>query len=133
MAFYAYRQNNSGGSFDYDRNAGISVFVVVEAEAPNVARERAVNIGLYFDGVDNGYDCSCCGDRWYEPWNNDGMEQPGVYEAGDIGFDKNRGVYVYAPEHSWAHPWMSEFEGFVHFADGAIVPVEQRDNRQLEA
>ena len=31
----------------------------------------AEDIGLYFDGVEQGMDCSCCGDRWYRAWEDD--------------------------------------------------------------
>lgn len=65
MAFYQFRQNNSGGSFDYDDRSGLSVNVYIEAGTADEANSRAEDLGIYFDGVDNGSDCSCCGDRWY--------------------------------------------------------------------
>jgi hypothetical protein len=65
MAFYAYRQNNSGGSFHIDESAGISRCVVVEANSSDEADRKAIEIGLYFNGCEIGRDCSCCGDRWY--------------------------------------------------------------------
>ena len=30
------------------------------------ANTKACDIGIYFDGVANGADCECCGDRWRE-------------------------------------------------------------------
>lgn len=63
--FYHYRQNNSGGSFDVDEQAGIDINVFVEAYSAGQADDQAERIGLYFDGVDKGMDCDCCGDRWY--------------------------------------------------------------------
>ena len=64
MNFYMWRQNNTGGSFITDGD--LSRFVVIEAEDYVQAEEKALNLGIYYDGVDKDYDCSCCGDRWYE-------------------------------------------------------------------
>lgn len=63
--FYTYDQNNSGGIVDIDEKNGITVFVIVEADNADQANRRAEEIGLYWDGVDRGMDCECCGDRWY--------------------------------------------------------------------
>lgn len=65
MSFYEYNQNNSGGSFVFDRARGITQYVIIEAEDADQADIRAEEIGLYFNGCDDGIDCSCCGDRWY--------------------------------------------------------------------
>lgn len=62
--FFAFRQNNSFGSFDHDPEAGIGLTVWIEALDHVHANERAEAIGLYFYGCDNGTDCPCCGDRW---------------------------------------------------------------------
>src|SRR5688572_2492456 len=69
MPFFWYRQNNSGGSFRWNHDAGITVNVIIEADSPREADVKAEQIGLYFDGVNAGLDCSCCGDRWRrEAW-----------------------------------------------------------------
>lgn len=60
--FYTYHQNNSGGFFK-----GPSI-VIVEADSHEEADEIAQENGVYFDGVDKGIDCECCGDRWYRSW-----------------------------------------------------------------
>jgi hypothetical protein len=78
MSFYEYHQNNSGGSFEYDAERGITYAVVVEAENPKVADARAEVIGLYFDGCSDGRDCDCCGDRWSRAYGK-GTETPKVY------------------------------------------------------
>ena len=64
--FFTYVQNNSGG-FDLG-----SRFVIVEAETAADANERALteNTGIYFDGVSEGYDCDCCGDRWMAQYSD---------------------------------------------------------------
>lgn len=67
MNFYEYRQNNSGGSFDMD----LGKKVYIQATSPEKANSIAENNGIYFDGVYNDIDCSCCGDRWYEADNHD--------------------------------------------------------------
>tara|TARA_R110000868_G_scaffold74313_1_gene214838 strand:+ start:896 stop:1228 length:333 start_codon:yes stop_codon:yes gene_type:complete len=64
MNFYMWRQNNTGGSFITDGD--LSRFVVIEAESYEKAEEKALNLGVYYNGVDSERDCSCCGDRWYE-------------------------------------------------------------------
>lgn len=64
MTWYEYRQNNSGGFFNYDPKNGLSVKVYIEADSVREADERARSLGMYFDGVEDGADCSCCGNRW---------------------------------------------------------------------
>lgn len=63
--FFEYRQNNSGGRFDIDDT--LTVRVIVEAKDQKQAIQIGENLGIYFNGCDEGLDCSCCGDRWYEP------------------------------------------------------------------
>jgi hypothetical protein len=64
--FYTYRENNSGGEF-----YGPALYVIIEADSPEEANERAVaEAGLYFNGVADGIDCPCCGDRWAEKGSN---------------------------------------------------------------
>lgn len=86
--FYEYRQNNSGGSFDFDEVNGITHYVVIEADNVEDANTKAHEIGIYFDGVGKGYDCSCCGDRWYEPWPSKGTELLEVNGGHPKDFDK---------------------------------------------
>lgn len=62
--WYEYHQNNSGGSFQIDDS--VSVNVLIQATHAIVANNIAEDIGIYFDGISKGYDCSCCGDRWSE-------------------------------------------------------------------
>ena len=62
--FFLYRQNNSSGCFDQDEN--VDVNVIIEAKSKYESNRIAEDIGIYFDGVYKGMDCSCCGDRWNE-------------------------------------------------------------------
>lgn len=68
--FYHFSQNNSGGRFRVDLDRGITVDVIVEADTLEEAQARAEDIGLYWDGVSDGSDCECCGDRWSRPYGN---------------------------------------------------------------
>lgn len=106
MRFWTYGQNNSGGSFDFDADAGISHFVIVEAATSGEADAKADSIGLYWNGCEDGRDCECCGDRWSSSWG-DGDASPTVY-----------GKPVEQVEHSWMAP---DPEAYVHYADGRVV------------
>lgn len=60
--FYVYHQNNSGGEFHI--SGWVNRTVAIEADSADEANERAALRGIYFDGVQKGLDCECCGDRW---------------------------------------------------------------------
>lgn len=110
--FYQFRQNNSGGSFDFDAGRGISVYVVIEADSAADANLRAELIGIYFD--DNyDIDCECCGARWTEIWRDEaGDELPTVYsEVIDGGWKPTFGK------------WMGDNpEGYIHYKNGLVKP-----------
>jgi hypothetical protein len=95
--FYTFSQNNSGGTFDV--NNRVCEYVIVEADSAKDANERAENVGVYFNGCDTGADCECCGDRWYEQWDeSDGKEVPSIYGTAvtemTAGFFRKQ-AYVY--------------------------------------
>lgn len=48
--------------------------VYIEAENAEEANEKALQIGIYFNGVEDGIDCPCCGDRWYPVSERDAVE-----------------------------------------------------------
>jgi hypothetical protein len=75
--FYTFIQNNSGGHFT--RNANVDHYVIIEADNRLTAMELALNIGIYFNGVDEDIDCQCCGDRWYD--GVDGKDVPCLYSS----------------------------------------------------
>lgn len=60
--FFMFDQNNSGGHFVVDKN--LCHRIVFECESENEAIFLAENKGCYWNGVDDGVDCPCCGDRW---------------------------------------------------------------------
>ncbi len=105
--FFTFNQNNSGGSFVFDPDNGISHFVIIEAKNVEAAIEKAENIGLYFDGDD---DCPCCGARWNEPWD-DGSTEPLIY---------GKSPEEYATE---SHTkWIDGYECYIHYDKGPVVP-----------
>lgn len=63
--FYEFKQNNSGGYFEVNNN--VCNRLIIESNNEFEAVEKAEILGVYFDGVENQRDCSCCGDRWYQP------------------------------------------------------------------
>lgn len=75
--FYEYSQNNSGGSFDVDDK--LCHRLVIEADDEEKASSIAEGLGCYWNGVAEGLDCECCGDRWYSPYK--GLEFPYKYAS----------------------------------------------------
>jgi len=77
--FYTYNQSNPGGKFV--NNDKVGQYVIIESDSADDANSRAENVGIYFDGCDDGTDCSCCGDRWHKAELSDskGNPEPGIY------------------------------------------------------
>ena len=106
--FYVYRQNNSGGIFDVDESKGVGHKVFIEANSESEARNKALSIGIYFDGVDSGEDCDCCGDRWY-----DSPDTVSVISRQDL----SRGIFG--------------DQYFIHYGDGSVEHVDgTREDRK---
>lgn len=110
MQFFTFKQNNSGGSFDHDADAGIGYAVIVEADDAQDASRRAKAIGLYFNGCDDGRDCQCCGDRWYP--ESEGTDEPELYGE------------VLRPAEAGRQPRIERrIPLYIHYADGTIKAV----------
>jgi hypothetical protein len=77
MTWYTYEQNNSGGSF-----TGPALLIAVEAGDPGAADSKAVSVGAYFNGCEDGSDCPCCGDRWHEAYS--GRDESPVTDGGAV-------------------------------------------------
>lgn len=114
--FFQYTQNNSYGTFDYDEEAGIGPYVIVEADDAVGADWRAERIGLYFDGEG---DCPCCGNRWssaHLAWwaATPGDRVPSIY--GEPVAEN----YVQAPKDSSVKGIRAEhkYELFIHYIEG---------------
>jgi hypothetical protein len=77
MAWFDYRQNNSGGSF-----TGEYLYIFVEANSPEQADEVAEEHGVYFDD-DYTRDCNCCGTRWSRAYGtgSEAPDEPTVWGA----------------------------------------------------
>ena len=82
MKWFKFRQNNSGGSF-----VGTPL-VFIKAYNAEHANDIAQGQGIYFNGVADGIDCGCCGDRWFPVNDNDAQAQPSSY-----GYDGSVNVY----------------------------------------
>ena len=67
MKWYEFDQNNSGGNFVTNDKLCHRIFI--EAEDADAANKKAEELGIYFNGVEEGKDCPCCGDRWYSAGN----------------------------------------------------------------
>jgi hypothetical protein len=63
MKYYEFTQNNSGGRFYTDDK--LCHRLIIQAIDENEAISKAESLGCYWNGVSKGYDCDCCGDRWY--------------------------------------------------------------------
>ena len=77
MSYFKFRQNNSFGTFHG------TPLVFVQADNADDAN------AIYFNGVADGVDCDCCGDRWYPVHDDDAQVQPSSYGYGG-------GVTVYS-------------------------------------
>jgi len=73
MPWYHFHQNNSGGSFIGPES------IYIEAESSHGANFIAGAHGIYFDGLDAGIDCDCCGDRWSRVQDWEGAPVPSRY------------------------------------------------------
>lgn len=71
LKWYMFDQNNSGGSFVVDDKLCHRLFI--EAESFDDAVMKAEDLGCYWNGVEDGRDCPCCGDRWSK-WNDDSVD-----------------------------------------------------------
>lgn len=67
--FFEFSQNNSGGSFDVNDKVCHRMFI--EADSCDEANDKAEDLGCYWNGCEDGMDCSCCGDRWDKAWRDD--------------------------------------------------------------
>jgi hypothetical protein len=70
--FYEISQTNTGGSFVTDDKLCHRLFI--EASSEDEAISKAEDLGCYWNGVDEGMDCPCCGDRWYPSGNGVDLE-----------------------------------------------------------
>jgi hypothetical protein len=117
--WYEFRQNNSGGSFAI--NDDVSVYVLIQAASTLEANCKARDIGIYFDGVSNGQDCECCGDRWYAA--DDALSSFTTYNwRNRFEPTEHANVREYAKAHAYADMWAKDGKPSVilYYADGTV-------------
>lgn len=122
MEFYMFDQNNSGGHFTV--NEKLCHRLIIEANDKNEAIAIAEELGVYFDGVEKSWDCSCCGDRWYgcnridlERTNEDGYEVSiyDHYSNPEETWYNKYGEYKRLEEPKWKESMFKRFEGRIYF------------------
>lgn len=102
---YVYWQNNSGGYFKEIRKTYKNNMLILPVKREGfrsngysslaVADKEVIPKEIYFDGVDKGFDCSCCGDRWSRLDEWDTPKKIYIYENLDE-FEKSKpGRYSY--------------------------------------
>ena len=108
--WYEFRQNNSGGDFIVDDK--VCHFLYIEADNFGKAVSIAESLGCYWNGVEKGIDCPCCGSRWSK-WDN----QP-------IDFDDNnsKSIEEYAQkmssEYGWTYP-----DARIYYKNGDVKEI----------
>lgn len=102
--FYLFVQNNSGGIYNVDAEEGIGINVAFEANSEEEAIERAKDV-IYFDGVEKGFDCPCCGDRWSDY----------IWAEAETIEELNKQKY---------ESWFDDSTMYVHMLDGTIKEVK---------
>lgn len=110
--FYLFVQNNSGGQFIVDETEGIGEYVIIEAYSSVEANDIAEKKGIYFNGCDDGVDCSCCGDRWHQVDDSDADDVPSIY-----------GTPVQEATKSYARSVV-----YIHYLNGHIEKVTLKDH-----
>lgn len=103
--FFTYRQNNSGGRYEYDDQ--LSAYVIVEAKNAEEANKRAEELGIEFDEG-----CETCGDRWSRADDYDGEKVPMVYDR-----DVSGGVYQVRGSAKRSVP----VAGYIHYYDRKVT------------
>ena len=117
LHWYEFDQNNSGGFFEMNDDVSIKVFIQSENAAG--ANQKAEEVGIYFDGCEDGIDCDCCGDRWYRAgdpldsfktyfWRKENTEYDNISDY----------VQAIANDSMWAK--VGKPVVIVYFADGSI-------------
>jgi hypothetical protein len=125
MPFFEYNQNNSGGVFHFDDR--VTSKVIIEAANAKEADEKAEDIGIYFDGVSAGRDCSCCGSRWHRAWDDEGDKELHIYGAKPEELIVQGDTVLVPPDKEGGKPWETYKwrkggpEVYVYFADGRQV------------
>ena len=84
--WFEYDQSNPGGSYLSD----MPRTVLVEGKDADDADSRAEEVGVYFEGIDSGRDCSCCNDRWSRAYDDNEGRESAYLEYWSRGGDENK-------------------------------------------
>ena len=114
MKYFEFSQNNSGGSFDVDDK--LCHRLIIQAETEEQAVTKAEEMGVYFDGCQNGIDCNCCGDRWYSPSEVQIDKMAKVYKKPMESIEDY--AQFIANEYGWTTPDVRIF-----YADGKVTEI----------
>lgn len=114
--FYEFDQNNSGGYFVEDDKLCHRLFI--EATTLEEAIDKVEGLGVYFNGCEDGIDCSCCGDRWYEPWGDDGLTFPYTYSEAKTFQTIEEFAQYLAAKYGWTKP-----DARIFYKDGRVVEI----------
>ena len=108
--WYEFTQNNSGGSFVVDDKVCHRIYI--EADNFGKAVSIAESLGCYWNGVEKGIDCPCCGDRWSK-WNNH-----------PISFEKNnsKSIEEYAQKMSNKYGWTYP-DARIYYKNGDVKEI----------
>lgn len=113
LGWYEFDQNNSGGSFDVDDDVTHRIYI--QAFSYKEAEDKALDLGVYFNGVQSGRDCDCCGDRWH---GGDKLNFPidwGKYK-------KFTTIEEYVQYMVDEYPWCSP-DAYIYYANGSKAAV----------
>lgn len=123
--FYKFDQNNSGGAFDIDDK--VCHRVIIEADTIDEAIDKAEELGIYFNGVDKGIDCECCGDRWYVPMDD---VMSGIWEFNprttieEMFGDIETYAQYLADEYGWTIP-----DARIYYKNGEVIEIFAKEER----
>jgi hypothetical protein len=113
MKLFNFNQNNSGGSFVTDEN--VTYDTLFESKTSKGANKKAKEVGIYFNGCEEGYDCSCCGDRWSKAYH----DTPDNYSVFEFP-DKESAIAYFEKEEKG----MFRTEKIIHFKDGTKIKIQ---------
>lgn len=113
LRWYKWNQNNSGGSFHV--NDDVTHRIYIEAYSYEEAERKALGLGVYYNGCDDGSDCPCCGDRWYE---GDEVTFP-LSWGKELNFNN---IEEYAGYMTDNYGWCSP-DAYLYYHDGRKVEV----------
>ena len=97
---YSFDQNNSGGYYTKPAQN----IIVKDARDEKHAIEIAIGAGMYFNGVADGVDCSCCGDRWYGMAKEYGDINKAIADADDSFHDEHNSIPKYVIVEQYEKP-----------------------------